>query len=67
MQKGKEIQFKNLIDKYKHENFQKMKVITHEFLHSSVHPKFPDVFVCLEKNVYPNDLEFLDLEDEEEK
>ena len=40
-----------------------MKVIDHEFLYSSFHPTKSDVVVCLEKNVYPNDVKIFNLED----
>ena len=63
MSQPKEIDFDSLISKYKKDNFKRMKVIDHEFLYSSFHPTKSDVVVCLEKNVYPNDVKIFNLED----
>ena len=43
-----------------------MKVIDHNFLYSSFHPKKDNIVICLERNHYPKDMEIFDLHHQKE-
>ena len=50
------------MNKYKAQNFKRMKVVNHEFLQSVFHPKHEDVVICLERNDYPKNVHIYNLE-----
>ena len=65
MQSSKDIDFKKLIKNYKAQNFKRMKLINHEFLYTCCHPTKENFVICLEKNIYPKDIEIFNLQTEE--
>jgi hypothetical protein len=44
-----------------------MKLINHEFLYTCCHPTKENFVICLEKNIYPKDVEIFNLQTEETK
>lgn len=55
--------FTDLIKKHKKDHFKTLTTIHHEFLYSCLHPQDDDLVLCLERNVYPNNLEMYDLKE----
>lgn len=53
--------YEKLIDNYKRDHFKRLKTMDHKFLHTAFHPKNSDIVICLEKNVYPEGLDFYNL------
>jgi hypothetical protein len=56
-----DIDFKDLITKYKREHFKTVPMIDHDFLYSCLHPQSEEFVLCLERNIFPSELKICDL------
>jgi len=49
--------FQTEINNFKKDHFKTIPSIHHEFVYSCLHPLDEDLVLCLEKNIYPQNIE----------
>lgn len=56
------IDFNQLKEEFKRDNFKSMSMMKHEFLYTCINPLNEDQVICLEKNIYPRDVQLYNLQ-----